>query len=161
MFGVYADYKKENTLRLSFFLLIEKKPDYILYILIINETNKMERKFDLDERLIHFAVMVIKVAEALPKTVAASHIAGQLVRSGTAPALNYGEAQSAESRNDFIHKMKVAAKELRETFNCLRIVKKMNWYSEPSLIPVLDENNQLVSIFVKSIETAKKNNQIK
>lgn len=121
----------------------------------------MERKFDLDERLINFAVMIIKVAEALPKTGAASHIAGQLVRSGTAPALNYGEAQSAESRNDIIHKMKVAAKELRETFNCLRIVKQMNWYSESSLIPVLDENNQLVSIFVKSIETAKKNNQIK
>lgn len=118
----------------------------------------MGGKYDLDERLINFADMIIDISEALPKTLAGSHIAGQLVRSGTAPALNYGEAQSAESRNDFIHKMKVSAKELRETYNCLRIIKKRKWYTEEKLLPVLDENNQLISIFVKSIETAKKNN---
>ncbi len=118
----------------------------------------MEKKFDLDERLINFAVTVIRISEALPKTFAGNNIAGQLVRSGTSPALNYGEAQSAESRNDFIHKMKIAAKELRETFNCLRIISKMNWYPEEKLLSILDENNQLISFFVKSIETAKKNN---
>jgi four helix bundle protein len=121
----------------------------------------MERKYDLDERLINFAVAVIDISEALPKTFAGNHIAGQLVRSGTSPALNYGEAQSAESWNDFIHKMKVSAKELRETYNCLRIIKKKDWYLEDKLLPVLDENNQLISIFVKSIETAKKNNTAK
>lgn len=121
----------------------------------------MERKFDLDERLMNFAVSIIDISEGLPKTFAGNHIAGQLVRSGTSPALNYGEAQSAESRNDFIHKMKVSAKELRETYNCLRIIKKKNWYSEEKLPPVLDENNQLISIFVKSIETAKNNNTVK
>ena len=121
----------------------------------------MQRKFDLDERLINFAVSVIDISEGLPKTFAGNHIAGQLVRSGTSPALNYGEAQSAESRNDFIHKMKISSKELRETYNCLRIIKKKNWYAEDKLLPVLDENNQLISIFVKSIETAKKNNTIK
>ena len=67
----------------------------------------MERKYDLDERLINFADMIIDISEFLPKTFAGNHIAGQLVRSGTSPALNYGEAQSAESRNDFIHKMKI------------------------------------------------------
>lgn len=118
----------------------------------------MERKYDLDERLINFADMIIDISEVLPKTFAANHIAGQLVRSGTAPALNYGEAQSAESRNDFIHKMKISAKELRETYNCLRIILKRKWYAEEKLLQVLDENNQLISIFVKSIETAKKNN---
>jgi four helix bundle protein len=118
----------------------------------------MERKYDLDERLINFADMIIDISEVLPKTLAGNHIAGQLVRSGTAPALQYGEAQSAESRNDFIHKMKVSAKELRETYNCLRLIKKRKWYTEERLLPVLDENNQLISIFVKSIETAKKNN---
>ncbi len=118
----------------------------------------MERKYDLDERLINFADMIIDISESLPKTFAGNHVAGQLVRSGTSPALNYGEAQSAESRNDFIHKMKVSAKELRETYNCLRIIRKRKWYTEEKLVKVLDENNQLISIFVKSIETAKKNN---
>ena len=70
----------------------------------------MERKYDLDERLINFSVSVIDISENLPKTFAGNHIAGQLVRSGTSPALNYGEAQSAESRNDFIHKMKCLRK---------------------------------------------------
>ena len=85
-------------------------------------------------------------------------LSGQLVRSGTSPALNYGEAQAAESRNDFIHKMKISAKELRETYNCLRIINKKNWYAEEKLLLVLNENNQLIAIFVKSIETAKRNN---
>ena len=121
----------------------------------------MERKFDLDERLINFAVAIIEISEVLPKTFAGNHIASQLVRSGTSPALNYGEAQSAESRNDFIHKMKVSAKELRETYNCLRIIDKKKWCPEEKLLPVLNENNQLISIFVKSIATAKKNNVAK
>ena len=87
----------------------------------------MERKFDLDERLIDFASNIIDVSESLPLSIGGKHIAGQLVRSGTAPALHYGEAQGAESRRDFIHKIKVGLKELRETFNCLRIIKKKGW----------------------------------
>jgi four helix bundle protein len=118
----------------------------------------MERKFDLNERLIRFAVAIIDVSEALPKTFASNHIAGQLVRSGTSPALNYGEAQSAESRNDFIHKMKISAKELRETFNCLKIILLKEWIGNEELSLVLEENNQLISIFVKSIDTARANN---
>jgi four helix bundle protein len=121
----------------------------------------MKRNYDLDERLISFAVDIIDISENLPKTFAGNHIANQLVRSGTSPALNYGEAQSAESRNDFIHKMKVSAKELRETFNCLKIISRKKWYAEESLLPVLDENNQLIAIFIKSIETAKRNNTAK
>jgi len=117
----------------------------------------MERKFDLYERLIDFAATIIDVSEGLPLTIGGKHIAGQLVRSGTAPALHYGEAQGAESRRDFIHKIKVGLKELRETFNCLRIIKKKNWYLKESLMALIDENNQLISIFVKSIETARKN----
>ncbi len=71
--------------------------------------------FDLEEQLIDFAVQIIRTAETLPKSKTGNHIAGQLIRSGTSPAPNYGEAQSAESRSDFIHKMKVSLKELRET----------------------------------------------
>jgi four helix bundle protein len=119
----------------------------------------MVRKFDLDERLIEFASQIIDIAENLPKTIAGNHIASQLIRAGTSPALQYGEVQSAESRSDFIHKMKISAKELRESFNCLRIIRKKNWLKENTLEVVLDENNQLIAIFVKSIETAQRNNQ--
>jgi four helix bundle protein len=120
----------------------------------------MERKFDLEERLIVFASKAIDVAEALPKTFAGTHLAGQLIRCATSPCLQYGEAQGAESRNDFIHKMKISLKELREALNCLRLIKMKNWFSGPKLDSCLDENNQLISIFVKCIETAKKNNEL-
>ncbi len=76
---------------------------------------KDQRNYDLQERLIEFAVRVLNVVESLPNSRVGNHVAGQLIRSGTSPAPNYGEAQSAESRKDFIHKMKVALKELRET----------------------------------------------
>ena len=74
-------------------------------------------KFDLEERLINFAVRIIRAAESLPKIVVGKHIGGQIIRSGTSPAANYGEAQGAESRSDFIHKIKICLKELRETKN--------------------------------------------
>lgn len=84
-----------------------------------------------------------------------NHIAGQLVRSGTSPALNYGEAQSAESKSDFVHKIKVVLKELRETGISLQIVRHTGLY-EPAenLVGIQDECNQLISIFVKSVQTA-------
>jgi len=123
----------------------------------LQQTYIMERKYDLDERLINFAASAIDVSEALPNTIAGRHIAGQLVRCGTAPALHYGEAQGAESRKDFIHKLKIGLKELRESFNCHRIIQKKKWYDKERLTKILDENNQLISIFVKSIETARKN----
>jgi four helix bundle protein len=119
----------------------------------------MKTTFNLGDRLISFAVSMIKLAEKLPKNLAGNHLAGQLTRSGTSPALHYGEAQSAESRSDFIHKMKVAAKELRETNNCLKIIIKMNWFEEHSLNLVQKECNELISIFIKSIATAQKNKE--
>lgn len=104
----------------------------------------MEKKQDLEERLINFASDCIDVAENLPKTLAGNHIASQLVRSSTSPALHYGEAQGAESRNDFVHKMKVCLKELRETYNCLRLIKKKNWNNETNLSALIVENNELI-----------------
>ena len=83
-----------------------------------------DRKFDLEDRLIDFAARCIKVASALPGDKAGQHLMGQLTRSGTSPALNYGEAQGAESRKDFIHKMKIGLKELRETVVCLKNIVK-------------------------------------
>ena len=81
-----------------------------------------QRIYDLEERLVEFSSHVIDVVEALPTTRAANYIAGQLVRCGLAPALLYGEAQGAESRDDFIHKMKIGLKELKETRICLKLI---------------------------------------
>ena len=115
-----------------------------------------EKAFNLEDRLVEFAVRVINVVEALPDTRAANHIAGQLVRSGTSPAPNYGEAQSAESRRDFIHKMKVCLKELRETLIWLKIIVRKQLCPTDRLGSILQECNELIAIFVSSIQTAEK-----
>ncbi|OFX44263.1 MAG: four helix bundle protein [Bacteroidetes bacterium GWA2_30_7] len=116
-----------------------------------------EKKYDIEERLIDFAVKIILFIESLPNTKSANHLGGQLLRSGTSPSLNYGEAKSAESKNDFLHKMKVCLKELRESYNCLRIMHRAKIYKEENqIIELITECNELISIFVKSIETASK-----
>ncbi|MGA2407988.1 MAG: four helix bundle protein [Bacteroidales bacterium] len=115
-------------------------------------------KFDLEERLINFAVMIVEICENMKDTKASNHLAGQLIRSGTSPALNYGEAQSGESRKDFIHKIKIVLKELRESFVCLKIIYRSKLCkSEEKMKLAMNENNELISIFVKSSETAQKN----
>lgn len=118
---------------------------------------EVKYKFDLEDRLIRFAVNCIQAAEKLPRSFAGNHLSGQLTRSGSAPALHYGEAQSAESRTDFIHKMKIALKELRETKNCLTIIEKLNWPVSINLPAIIKECTELIFIFLKSIETARKN----
>ncbi|MEX0608300.1 MAG: four helix bundle protein [Balneolaceae bacterium] len=111
----------------------------------------------LEERLIDFSVLVIKLIDGLPPSKAITHLSRQLLRSGTSPALNYAEARSAESTNDFIHKLQIVLKELRETFVGLKIIHKADLHSNSSDIEiVLNECNQLISIFVKSVQTAKK-----
>ena len=117
-----------------------------------------QREFDLEDRLIDFAVLVIHLAESLPKTKTGNHIAGQIIRCATSPASNYGEAQAAESRNDFIHKMKISLKELRETKVWLQMIMKAGMIESSAKIEkLIDESNQLISIFVASIKTAKQN----
>jgi four helix bundle protein len=115
------------------------------------------KQYDLHERLIDFAVMIIDITDNLKKSKAANHLSGQVVRSGTSPSLNYSEAQSAESRNDFIHKMSIVLKELRETHACLKIIQRANLYGNEQeiLVAGMKECNELISIFVKSIETSK------
>jgi len=117
-----------------------------------------ENKFDLQDRLIDFAVRIIKVAESLPNTKIGNHVKGQIVRSGTSPAPNYGEAQSAESRSDFIHKLKIGLKELRETKVWLLIIIRADLIQpDNKLNPLIKENDELISIIFRSIETARKN----
>jgi four helix bundle protein len=121
----------------------------------------MEKR-DLQERLINFAVLVVQIVETMNDSRAASHLSGQLLRSGTSPALNYGEAQSGESRKDFIHKLKVVLKELRESFVSLQIVQrtKLNRF-EDKIKTAISENNELIAIFVTSVSTADRNRQNK
>jgi len=118
---------------------------------------EQKKEYSLEERLTNFAVNCIHVAESLPNSFAGNHLAGQLTRSGSAPALHYGEAQGAESAKDFIHKMKVALKELRETKNCLSIILKLNWNLKADIKNAHCESVELIRIFFKSISTAENN----
>ena len=108
----------------------------------------------LEGRLIDFAVRVIGVVESLPGTRAGSHIGGQLIRSGTSPAPNYGEARAAESRNDSIHKMKIALKELRESAIWLEIITRKQLGDCQDVVATLAECHELIAIFVSSTRTA-------
>ena len=119
-------------------------------------------KNELQERLIQFAVLIIKITNSLLNNKAGNHLAGQIVRSGTSPALNYGEAQGAESRNDFIHKISIVLKELRETNINLIIIQRVKLsQNEKEIAFAIKESNELISIFVKSLNTAKKNQELK
>ena len=116
-----------------------------------------ERVFDLQDRLIDFAVRIIKLSNALPETRAGKHVCAQILRSGTSPAPNYGEAQSAESKADFIHKLKIALKELRETEIWLKIIVRSGLIrNAESLAPLLMETDELIAILFKSVTTAGK-----
>ncbi|OFX17736.1 MAG: four helix bundle protein [Bacteroidetes bacterium GWA2_31_9] len=119
---------------------------------------EQNRKFDLEDRLIKFAIRMMEISEKLPNNKAGNHISGQLVRSGSSPALNYGEAQAAESKVDFAHKMKIILKELRETRICLKIIILKPLFANPlELEPDLKECSELISIFSKSIKTVESN----
>jgi four helix bundle protein len=112
----------------------------------------------LEERLIDFSVLIIDLVNEISKTKAGYHLAGQIIRSGTSVSLNYGEARGAESKKDFIHKMRIILKELRETFINLKIIHRSNLYkTEQKMIHAEQESNELISIFVKSIKTAGQN----
>ena len=114
-------------------------------------------KYDLEDRLVAFACLCLDICDLLPNTKSANNLEHQLSKSSTAPALLYGEAQAAESKSDFIHKMKIALKELRETKINLRIINEKPVIRHEKIDKAFSEVNQLIAIFSKSIETAKKN----
>ncbi len=115
----------------------------------------LNSKFDLQDRLVDYAARIIKLSEQLPESKTGRHIAGQILRSGTSPAPNYAEAQSAESTKDFIHKLKISLKELRETEVWIKILIKAELIKSSLLEPLLKETDELIAIFFKSIDTAK------
>jgi four helix bundle protein len=110
---------------------------------------------ELEDRLIDFAVRIINLANALPDSPAAKHIARQLLRSGTSPAPNYAEARGAESSADFVHKLKIALKELNETSVWLRMVCRANLMKTQLMEELIDENQQLCRILNSSAKTAR------
>ena len=119
-----------------------------------------DKTYDLEDRFVEFAPRVIDVVESLPNTRAGNYVAGQLIRCGLAPALLYGEAQNAESRDDFIHKMKIIVKELKESKVCLKLIIRKQMIKPASRLNNLkDECEELIRIISKGIDTARKNNK--
>ncbi len=116
-----------------------------------------KRSFDLEDRLISFASAVLEFVETLPKTQIGKYFSDQLSRSSVGSALNYGEAQAAESRRDFIHKMLVVLKELRESNIAMKITSRKRLGDQKLLAPLLDESSELVAIFTTSVKTARTN----
>jgi four helix bundle protein len=122
------------------------------------EPSRSERSYDLEDRLLEFASVIIDVSEKLPNTRAGNHLAGQILRSGTSPYGNHGEAQAPESAEDFIHKMKICLKELRETRRWGRLIAKKKWLGkDDQLTFLLIESEELIRIFKASIQTAERN----
>lgn len=115
--------------------------------------------YDLEERLIKFSVEVILFCKTLDGSFASIHLSGQLIRSSSSAALNYGEAQSAESHKDFVNKMKVCLKELRESLVNFKILRGAELSNDmEKLNHLISENNELIAIFVPSIKTSKAKN---
>ena len=112
-------------------------------------------KFDLEDRLLDYSVGIIRLVESMPNTRAANHVGGQLLRSGTSPLFNHGEAQAAESGNDFVHKLKICLKELRESKRALRLIRAVPLSTETAGIDaLLAETLELIRIFFASLKTA-------
>jgi four helix bundle protein len=117
-----------------------------------------KRVYDLEDRLLEFAASIVQLTESLPNTRAGNHIAGQLLRCGTSALSNHGEVEASESRRDFLHKLRICLKELRETKRWLRLVGRINKHGTPANFTVcLTEIEELIRMFVTSIRTAEKN----
>jgi four helix bundle protein len=118
-------------------------------------SDSQSRANELEERLIDFAVRIVKLSANLPRTSAGKHIAGQIMRSGTSPAPNYGEARGAESHADFVHKLRIVLKELNETSIWLRVIIQRSQLLRKELIAdIVGENRELCRIFTASLKTA-------
>ena len=118
---------------------------------------RSKAKYDLEERLLGYSVEIIRLVEELPNTRTGNHVANQLLRSGTSPYPNHGEAQAAESPRDFIHKLRICLKELRESKRWLKLIQSVPLVKPPEKMSgLLGETEELIKIFVRSIRTAEK-----
>ena len=120
------------------------------------EKQPQNKKYDLEDRLLAYAIRIVRVVESLPDTKAGHHVAGQLLRCGTSPLSNHGEAQSAESNLDFVHKLSICLKELHESRRWLLLAQRVPLVKPPSkLDELVAETNELIRIFAASIITVK------
>jgi len=118
---------------------------------------EIKQSYDLEERLLEYSVRIIRLVESLPNSRTGNHIAGQLLRSGTSPYPSHGEAQAAESSKDFIHKLSISLKELRETRRWLKLIQRIPSIAKPEILnDLLFETEELIKIFVTSIKTVEK-----
>ena len=116
------------------------------------------KKSELEKRLIKFSVSIIEMTKILDDNYAAQHLSRQIIRSGTSSALNYGEAQGASTKKDFIHKISIVLRELRETQINLKIIEESGLMKDENFLrSILDENSQLIAIFTKTFQTARQN----
>lgn len=109
----------------------------------------------LEERLLDYSARVIKLVDALPKTLVGRRIADQLLRSAMSARANYEEAQGAESKEDFTHKLQIALKELRESGYWLRLLVRSGKVPAQKMNPLIDESDQLRAMLSKAVATAK------
>jgi len=114
----------------------------------------MGETYDLEERLLEYAARIVRLVEKLPDTRTGNHVAGQLLRSGTSALPNHAEAQAAESRKDFVHKLKICHKELRESRRWLRLIQRVPLLKAAAVEPLVRETEELIRIFSTSIRTA-------
>src|SRR2546423_13728396 len=123
-----------------------------------NGTYGARPKYDLEERLLNFTPSIVQLADSLPNTKAGKHVAGQLLRCGTSPLSNHGEVEAAESRKDFLHKLRICLKELRETRRWLRLASRLKKFGHLAGLPAcLSEVDELIRIFPASVRTAERN----
>jgi len=122
-----------------------------------NGTYGARPKYDLEERLLNFTASIVRLADSLPNTKAGNHVAGQLLRCGTSPLANHGEVEAAESRKDFLHKLRICLKELRETWRWLRLIGHLELTRNDQLRAPLAEVEELIRIFAASVRTTEKN----
>src|SRR3984893_9214498 len=123
----------------------------------LNIQRRKETRFDLEERLLAFRAPNLELVDLLPNTRAGNHIGGQLLRCGTSPYGNHGEVQAAKSRKDFIHKLKICLKELKESRRWVSLLEKAAMLSAPKIASILHETEELIMIFFASIRTAERN----
>jgi four helix bundle protein len=122
-------------------------------------TVSSERRFDLEERLLEYAVRIVRLVDALPGTRTGRHVADQLLRSGTWPLANHGELPGAESRKDFIDKLGICLREIREARRRLRLVHRVPLLAPSQIDPLVGETEALIKICFASIRTAEKNKE--
>lgn len=148
---------QHSTFNIQWIGVREDQPEYRASTVSMDGATKKTAKFDLEDRLLEFSARLIKLVDALPASRAGNHVAGQLLRCGTSPFANHGEVQAAESLKDFVHKLGVCLKELKEIKRWIRLIARIELVPVKRVRPLLIETEELIRIFSASIRTAEKN----